>query len=221
MSPTSTDRIVVDRFTAPRTDPDDPGWAHRATARDAGPDRARGLCGRVERTDRPVAGDLRGHRPQVASPMVRGTGCGVAGRCEAIGSPTEVHRCPSRPGQGDGLHTTPGQRFTAVAVVVPGAGRTGDHRRDLRVDIAGDHPPVAVRGRAQTVAVPVVDLHHRPRLCRQGATRARPLRPHVGRQTVGPQRLCDLRRREDLHPGPLPLPPHPACRQGPPDPGQP
>jgi hypothetical protein len=35
-------------------------------------------------------------------------------------------------------------------VVVPGAGRTGDHRRDLRVDIAGDHPPVAVRGRPQT-----------------------------------------------------------------------
>ena len=27
--------------------------------------------------------------------------------------------------------------------------------------------------------------------------------------------------REDLHPGPLPLPPHPACRQGPPDPGEP
>ena len=53
-----------------------------------------------------MAGDLRGHRPQVASPLVRGTGCGVAGRCEAIGSPTEVHRCPSRPGQGDGLHAT-------------------------------------------------------------------------------------------------------------------
>ena len=96
----------VDRFTAPRTDPDDPGRAHRATARDAGRDRARGRCGRVERPDRPVAGDLRGHRPQVASPLVRGTGCGVAGRCEAIGSPTEVHCRPSRPGQGDGLHAT-------------------------------------------------------------------------------------------------------------------
>ena len=114
-----------------------------------------------------------------------------------------------------------GHGITAVAVVVPGPGRTGDHRRDLRVDIAGDHPPVAVAGRAQTVAVPVVDLHHRPRLRRQGATGARPLRPHVGRHTVGRRRLCDLRRREDLHPGPLPLPPHPACRHGPPDPGQP
>ena len=134
----------VDRFTAPRTDPDDPGRAHRATARDAGPDRARGRCGRVKRPDRPAAGDLRGHRPQVASPLVRGTGCGVAGRCEAIGSPTQVHCRASRPGQGDGLHTTPRQGITAVAVVVPGAGRTGDHRRDLRVDIAGDHPPVAV-----------------------------------------------------------------------------
>jgi hypothetical protein len=27
----------VDWVTAPRTDPDDPGWAHGATARDAGP----------------------------------------------------------------------------------------------------------------------------------------------------------------------------------------
>ena len=27
---------------------------------------------------------------------------------------------------------------------------------------------------------------------------------------LGPQRLRDLRGREDLHPGPLPLPPHPA-----------
>ena len=45
----------------------------------------------------------------MASPLVRGTGCGVAGRCEAIGSPTQVHCRPSRPGQGDGLHTTPRQ----------------------------------------------------------------------------------------------------------------
>ena len=96
---------------------------------------------------------------------------------------------------------------TAVAVVVPGPRPSSSSPTKLRVDIAGDHPPVAVAGRAQTVAVPVVDLHHRPRLRRQGATGTRPLRAQVGRHTVGPQRLCDLRRREDLHPGPLPLPP--------------
>ena len=38
---------------------------------------------------------------------------------------------------------------------------------------------------------------------------------------LGRERLRDLRRREDLHPGPLPLPPHPAAGQGPDDAGQP
>ena len=93
--------------------------------------------------------------------------------------------------------------------------------RDLRVHLVGDGPPVAVRGRAQTLAVPVVDLHHRPRLRRQGQPGARPLRPDMGRKTAGPRRLCDLRRREDLHPGPLSLPPHPPAGHVPPDAGQP
>ena len=104
MSPTSTDPITLTgaqrRELTPMT------RAHRATARDTGQDRARGFGGRAQRTDRTVAEERRGHRAQVASPLVRGTGCGVADRCQAIGSPTEVHRCPSRPGQGDGLHTT-------------------------------------------------------------------------------------------------------------------
>ena len=75
--------------------------------------------------------------------------------------------------------------------------------------------PLAVRGRAQTLAVPVVDLHHRPRLRGQGAAGAGPVRTDLGRETVGPERVRDLRRREDLHPGPLPLPPHPAARARP------
>ena len=184
----------VDRFTAPRTDPDDPGRAHRATPRDAGPDRARGRCGRVQRTDRTVASDMRGHRAQVASPLVRGTGCGVAGRCEAIGSPTGVQPRSGRPGQGDGLHAPQGLRATVVALVVPGAGPADHRRRNLRVDLAGDGTPVAVAGRAQTVAVSVVDLHLRSRLRRQSPTGTRPVRPRVGRGTVGPQRLRDLGR---------------------------
>ena len=81
--------------------------------------------------------------------------------------------------------------------------------------LAVDGAPVAVRGRPQTVAVPVVDLHHRSRLRAQGAAGAGSVPADVGRETVGPQRLCDLRRREDLHPGPLPLPPDPAARASP------
>ena len=45
--------------------------------------------------------------------------------------------------------------------------------------------------------------------------------PRLGRETIGPQRLCDLGGREDLHPGPLPLPPHPTARQVARDAGQP
>ena len=43
----------------------------------------------------------------------------------------------------------------------------------------------------------------------------------LGRETAGRQRVRDLRRREDLHPGPLPLPSHPAAGQVPHDAGQP
>ena len=121
-------------------------------------------------------------------------GAGVVGRCEAIGSPTGVQPRSGRPGQGDGLHAPQGLRATVVALVVPGAGPADHRRRNLRVDLAGDGTPVAVAGRAQTVAVPVVDLHLRSRLRRQSPTGTRPVRPRVGRETVGPQRLCDLGR---------------------------
>ncbi len=101
-------------------------------------------------------------------------------------------------------------RVADVAVELPGAGAARRRRGDLRVDLDGDGAPLAVRGRPQTLAVPVVDLHHRSRLRRQSQAGARPLRPGVGRETTGRQRLCDLRRREDLHPGPVSLPPHAA-----------
>ncbi len=115
--------------------------------------------------------------------------------------------------KGDCLHATGRGGGAAVAVVVPGTGEPGRRRRGLRVDFARHGAPVAVAGRAQTLATPVLDLHHRPRLRRQGDPRARPLRPDLGRKTVGRQPVRDLRRREDLHPSSLPLPP-PCCRRG-------
>ena len=57
---------------------------------------------------------------------------------------------------------------TAVAVVVRRAGPPGGHHRDLLVDLVVHGAAVVDRGRDQTVAVPVVDLHHRPRLPGQG-----------------------------------------------------
>ena len=164
----------------------------------------------------PVAGDLRGHRPQVAAPLVRGTGGGVAGRCETV-RPSD--RCSPR------CRSPRSRRWPAHRRRTTGCRCRGGRARSwprqavddgiCRVDLAGDGAPVAVRGRAQTLAVPVVDLHHRSRLRRQGATGARPVRPDLGRETVGRRRVRDLRRREDLHPGPLPLPPHPARRASP------
>ena len=81
-------------------------------------------------------------------------------------------------------------------------------------------PPVAGQRRDQTLAAPVLDLHPRPRLRGQGRPGARPLRPDLGRRAARRRRVRDLRRREDLHPGPLPLPPHPAPGQGPHDAGR-
>ena len=81
-------------------------------------------------------------------------------------------------------------------------------------------PPVAGRRRPQALAAPVLDLRPRPRLRRQGRPGARPVRRDLGRPAAGPGRLRDLRRREDHHPGPVPLPPHPAPGQSPRDAGR-
>jgi hypothetical protein len=52
-------------------------------------------------------------------------------------------------------------------------------RRDLPIDLLVHGAPLAVRGRPQTVAIPVVDLHHRPRLPTQGAAGAGPVRQRM------------------------------------------
>ena len=69
----------VDRFAAPCT-----GRLVRAGRTEQrlvtrARDRARRRRGTVDRADRGVAAGVRGHRPQVAPPLVRGTRGGVAG----------------------------------------------------------------------------------------------------------------------------------------------
>src|SRR6185295_14404745 len=112
-----------DRITTPRTAAADTGRTHRAAPRGSGQDRARRLDGRVERADRAVAAGVRGHRAQMATPLVRRTGVGGTGRCETVRPPTGVHPRAGRPGQGVGLHPAGRAGPAPVAVVVPGAGR--------------------------------------------------------------------------------------------------
>jgi hypothetical protein len=66
-------------------------------------DRARRRRGTADRADRGVAADLRGHRAQVAVPLVRGAGSGITVGRAAVRSPAGVHRGAGRPGQGRGV----------------------------------------------------------------------------------------------------------------------
>ena len=77
----------VDRFAAPCTGPPGPGRAHRAASGDARGDRARRRRGTVDRADRGVAAGVRGHRAQVAPPLVRGTGVASLRDAQRCGRP--------------------------------------------------------------------------------------------------------------------------------------
>ena len=83
--------------------------------------------------------------------------------------------------------------------------------RGICEQISGDDGlAVALRGRDQAVAVPLLDLPARPRLHRQGRPDPRPLRGPVGRRAAASRRLRRLLRREALDPSPAPQAPHAA-----------
>src|SRR5664279_1788288 len=130
----------------------------------------------------------------MAPPLVPVTRAGLAGGCETLGSPTGVHPGPGRAGEGTGLPTTRSQRAAAVTLDLPRTGQPRGQHRTLPVDLSIDSRAVAARGRVETVAIPVVDLHLRPGLREQSPERARPLRPPMGRETLDRQRLRHLRR---------------------------
>src|SRR5664279_1803782 len=116
----------------------------------------------------------------MAAPLVPVTRAGLAGGCETLGSPSGVHPGSGRRGEGTGLPATRSQRAAAVALDMPGAGQPRRQHRTLPVDLSVDGRAVAARGRVETVAVPVVDLHLRPGLRAQSPTSVGPLRPDVG-----------------------------------------
>jgi hypothetical protein len=166
-----------------------------------------------QRPDRRRNPPARGHRAPLARP-IRGRPGARPGRPQAVGAASDVHRAADRRSQSTSLPVTGRDRRAAVALVVPRTGSRADlawnHRQHLGVHGA----PLAGPGRAQTLAVPLLDLHHRPGLPRQSPAGAGPVRPHLAGRAPGHGRIRHQRRREDLHPGPLPLPP---CHRGGPE----
>src|SRR4029077_13106617 len=128
----------VDRFAAPCTGSPGPGRAHRATSGNARGHRARRRRGRVGRADRGGAAGVRRHRAQVAPPLVRGTGGGVAARRATLRPATGVQCGAGRECQGGGLHPTGRCRVADVSVELPGAGAARRRRGDLCVHLDGD-----------------------------------------------------------------------------------
>ena len=170
----------------------------------------------------PVAGYLRGHRPQVAAPLVRRTGGGVAGRCETVRPAAGVHPGAGRPGQGDGLHTA---EPTAGCRCRGGRARNWPGRPSATGSAASISSSTVRRWLSEDALKPwqyqswifITDPDFTAK-----AQRVLDLYDRIwDGKPLGAERVRDLRRREDLHPGPLPLPPHPAAGQGPRDAGQP
>src|SRR6476620_5861217 len=76
----------------------------------------------------------------------------------------------------------------------PDLARAARRARHRRGNLGHHHLALAVRGRDQTLAAPILDLPPRPRLRHQGRTRARPVRTPLQRRPTTARRVRDLRR---------------------------
>jgi len=166
------------------------GREHTAEDGAAGTDRADGRRRRLERPHRGRARCLRGHRSQVAGPVLSPGNRGTHRRT-AYGTPTEILSVAGRRGQGMGMSASYRARAAPVAVERPGVGPAVGDRRHQR--LRHDGPPLAFAGRPQTLAVPIVDLHPGPAIRDEGGRRPRPLCPQVQRSRVGGGRVRHLR----------------------------
>ena len=92
----------------------------------------------------------------------------------------------------------------AGSLAVPRPGPRRRRVRHRRLDLGHHDLALAECGCDQALAASVLDLPPRPRLRCQGGPCARPLRPPLRRHAAAARRVRDLRRREDLHPGPHP-----------------
>ena len=105
--------------------------------------------------------------------------------------------------------------------VVLGTGSLGHVAGHRRVGFCLHRAPPARPGDDQTLAVPFLDLHHRPRFPPRSGPRPGPPRPQLGRRADRRGRIRHQRGREGLHSGPLPLPPHARPGPGESDAGEP
>ena len=78
------------------------------------------------------------------------------------------------------------QRGAAGALVVDRARARGCRAWDLRADLRRDGVALAVRGRDQAVAAPLLDLPARPAVHRQGRPHPRPVWRPLGRRAAAP-----------------------------------
>ena len=176
-----------DRSATPRTHRARPRRQHGATPRPRGDHRADGLLGRAAATAIAASLDVC----EVHARKWRHRGCHISPwprsvTPKMVRSPPGVHPAASRRGQSVAC-ATQGQRATAVAVVVFGLFNT-----DLHVHLTDHSAPAVDRGRDQTLAVPVLDLHHRPELPGQ-SKRCWTSTHGSGTETVDRQRVRDLR----------------------------
>src|ERR1700681_2894629 len=104
--------------------------------------------------------------------------------------------------QGAGLRTAGEDGHAAGSLAVSRPGPRRRRVRHRRLDLGHHHLALAEFGCDQALAASVLDLPPRPRLRCQGGPGARPLRPPLRRHRTAVRRVRDLRRREDLHPGP-------------------
>ena len=143
---------------------------------------------------------------------------GMAGLADRapLRPPARFTRGAGRRGQGAGLRAARRDRDAAVAVV---AARSWPARPSPRASPSRSPPSTVRRWLADDALKPwqyrswifIRDPDFAAKAARVLDLYAR----HLGRRAARRGRVRDLRGREDLHPGPLPLPPHPATRAGP------
>lgn len=121
----------------------------------------RAPCGQgpLQRVDGPGDGPASGHGAPMAV-SVRRARHARAGRPQAHRSPAVVHRAAGRAGQDAGVSASRRNRVPLSQWSCPGAGTRGRAARRRRGGVLLHRALLAVPGRAQALAVPLLDLHH-------------------------------------------------------------
>ena len=206
--------LKSDRSRAARTGSASPRIYVAVSRRRPGQDRADGRRGARQRRDRRPPRHPPGDRLEVAQTLLRTRPARPRRAPPRRPTPGLFPLRSSSPSRPSPASCPPASASPSPACTFP-TSPPRSHPWHRGRDLGDHHLAVAVRRRHPPLAPPLLDLPPRPRLRDQGRPGPRPLRPDLAGQTAGRKRLRDLRRREDLHPGPPPLPPHPRPRRRP------